>query len=455
MEASEIAVSFHQAFNDLLCGSAQHTSHCCRYLLLQRLYGPRLFKCPYLGCSFRRHGFETRSLQRSHTTHHDRPWKCAVVGCEYSETGFLSRRMRDTHLDRFHTQDEKQGLLLAVGIRNPDKDDIQPLLFDLVRSDRTIEMKQLLGYFRALDLESKHSLLRLATTSGSGIMMGILHDAEPTLLQPKNSRYNHIFLAVLGSAVHGGNLDVVQWIITHLDTENKACDCYPQVNDSTPSIWRRSAIAWTDWSTILGLVLESDSEEIFQCLLPEFTREFTTKRSRGKLAPPPARAMDASVMKSTARILDREQRLISLWDRLRSAFGRETCSRGLRYVAETSLSVTLAKTLLYYGADIDYTGATVSVRQYTNPYRTPLQCALRRSSPEAAEMAKFLLYAGADPNATARKSSVKSVKDEKGAREISKWLGMDWDELVAKVKADREAGICPAEYRLEGFDITP
>ena len=61
-------------------------------------------------------------------------------------------------------------------------------------------------------------------------------------------------------------------------------------------------------------------------------------------------------------------------------------------------------------------------------------------------MARFLLYRGANPETTSRKSKNQSIRDEIGVKEISKWLGMSWDELVVKVQADRDAGICPEEF---------
>ena len=119
-----------------------------------------------------------------------------------------------------------------------------------------------------------------------------------------------------------------------------------------------------------------------------------------------------------------------------------TLGASLGNVAESCCSLALAKALLSYGAPINYT----NVGDTKGNYRTPLHRALRRSRPETAELARFLLYRGANPDTRALKSSVQRVEDEIGAREISKWLGMTWDELVAKVKADREAGFCPPEY---------
>ncbi|KAJ5826600.1 hypothetical protein N7447_003363 [Penicillium robsamsonii] len=59
--------------------------------------------------------------------------------------------------------------------------------------------------------------------------------------------------------------------------------------------------------------------------------------------------------------------------------------------------------------------------------------AAAKKTREAAELMKLLLLAGADPNAfhqRTKDSEPKSPGMGKGAKQISKWLGMTWDELV-------------------------
>jgi hypothetical protein len=68
---------------------------------------------------------------------------------------------------------------------------------------------------------------------------------------------------------------------------------------------------------------------------------------------------------------------------------------------------------------------------------TALHHAARQTSAEAAELMKFLLFAGADPEASARRAKLK-ISEERGARAISKWLDISWDDLVAQAKEERE-----------------
>ena len=88
-------VHIYNRVSDLLCRNDKHQD--CHCEVIRGHYGRRPFKCGFLDCSFRRHGFELRALQKSHIKHHGRPWKCNIEDCEYAEGGFLSRKMRDDH----------------------------------------------------------------------------------------------------------------------------------------------------------------------------------------------------------------------------------------------------------------------------------------------------------------------------------------------------------------------
>ncbi len=320
-----------------------------------------------------------------------------------------------------------------------DEDETQALLFDLVRADRTTEMKQLLGHFEAMSPAVQRRLLDIVSEVGSGVMMDVLFKVWVASERNKGFGGNH-WLGFLRSAIRSKNLDVVQWILRNKNKRRS-------YNDTT----------YRQWDSVVGWVLESDSEEVFQCLLQEFVEEFTTPQENEQKSPS-ARALSVAAVKATERRPDRERRLLLLWDKIRGDFLTINLNQCLRYVAETCYSIPLAKALLCYGADIDSTSTGKSTSKSTTAtpdgwsayltllHLTPLHRALRRSSPEAAEMARFLLYRGANPETTCRRSKHQSIRDELGAREISKWLGMSFDELVAKVRADRDASIYPKEF---------
>lgn len=115
----------------------------------------------------------------------------------------------------------------------------------------------------------------------------------------------------------------------------------------------------------------------------------------------------------------RENFLLSTWAALemRSATSdfnsQYNLDAAVVYVAKTTCSLVLTKALLEYGAKVDS-----RKRDY---FLTPLHHAARQSSPQAAELMKFLLYHGADPEVQGSRAKLK-ISEEKGAKEIAKWL---------------------------------
>jgi ankyrin repeat protein len=70
---------------------------------------------------------------------------------------------------------------------------------------------------------------------------------------------------------------------------------------------------------------------------------------------------------------------------------------------------------------------------------TPLHHAAKKTTTAAAELMKFLLLSGANPNTSALvRGKTLTPSMERGARNISKWLGMTWDELVKWAQEDRK-----------------
>ena len=89
--------------------------------------------------------------------------------------------------------------------------------------------------------------------------------------------------------------------------------------------------------------------------------------------------------------------------------------------------VEIAEFLLENGAAVDATSGTGY---------TALHWAAKNTTATAAEMVRFLLRQGADPNI---KKSGRLPGELPGARNISRWLGLTWDELVESTRAERLA----------------
>lgn len=312
--------------------------------------------------------------------------------------------MRDEHLDSGHQEAKSQAKLVPS---NLDIDEIQPLFFDLIRLDKVEAVYSILHHFHKLEKSVQYELEELVASSGSASMAQMMCNYGLSDRQ----------LLLLAKSISGMNFETFRWFLSRIDNVIRA--------------------RYTTYKgEVLDALLKSGSLEMFQeCekyLIDMFCE--TTLRQL---------SVTSYVIEATAGCPVREKILLSLWAGLgmgnaTSKFNsKQNLDTALRNVAGTTCSLVLTKALFEYGAKGD---SSISAR-----HTTPLRFAARQSSPQAAELVKFLLYHGADPELQTSRSRLK-ISEEKGAKEIAKWLGMSWDELVQKIKLDRERGICPPEY---------
>ena len=390
---SASSVRIYQQFNDLLCRKNKHQN--CHCEVIRWHYGQRLFKCGYLSCSFRRHGFESRSLQKSHMKHHDRPWKCSIQDCAYAEGGFLSRKMRDDHY-KDHIATGPQEIPRA---ENPEPDEIQPLLFDLVKADKVEVVRSLLSQFKALPSEIQKAIRECAASFGSAAMIDLIEPFDQKTFPTDTMK----------SSIRAGNVELFK----HLLSRSKGFDY---------------GYSWTrPYLNLVHEVLRSDSEENFETWVSYIDYDRKAKAS----SPWGVELTYPFAVMATAGHPSREDLLISLWEKadILKSFDRLYLGSALINVASSTCSVKLAKYFVDHGAEVDFRRSRV--------YLTPLHHAARQNSAAAAEMMKYLLLQGADPELTAGRAALK-IRDEKGAKGIAQWLGMSWDELIAKTKEERE-----------------
>lgn len=308
--------------------------------------------------------------------------------------------MRDEHLDRFHQQEEEA--LKACTLGKPDADEIQPLLFDLVKADKVDVVKTLLSEFNDLSDSTKLELRKLAVRSGSPTMVDLIVPFHKDIFERESLIYS----------IQGRNVENFKYLLSR----SKNC--------IVPWGWRRS------YARIASAVLISDLEEMLEEWAKYVDIEFkASKTSQGR--PVGARYIEVEVIRATARHPNREKLLLLLWRKmdLNKPCGNIYLGDALVNVASTTCSVKLAEFLVKGGAKVDH--------RRSPQYPTPLNHAARQTTAGAAEMMKFLLFSGADPEAKASRANLR-IQDEKGAKGISKWLGMSWEELVTKAKEERQ-----------------
>lgn len=319
--------------------------------------------------------------------------------------------MRDEHLDSGHQEAKSQAQLFPS---DPDIDEIQPLFFDLIRLDKVEAVKSILDHLEKLSSSVRAELEKLVVSYGSVSMAEVVYNRDNVF------RVRDIIPLVF--SIRGMNFETFRWLLSRNGvTESKGTG---------------------EDGLVLRELLISGSPEMFQeC--EEYLIDRSNKSKLERKEPYVDDSMSLGVIKATAGDLVRENLLLSLWAALeiRSATSKlkdqYNLDTALLNVAKTTCSIVLAKALLQYGANANF--------KKHDSYLSPLHYAARQSSLQAAELTKLLLYHGADPELQAGRSKLK-ISEEKGAKEIAKWLGMSWDELIQKIKLDREKGICPPEY---------
>ncbi|KAK3378716.1 NACHT domain protein [Lasiosphaeria ovina] len=426
---SHTSVLIHETVDSLLdCqGSPSCYQRNCDGCLLRKIYGARPFNCSFVYCPRRRLGFETRNERQSHEKYHDRPWKCSIPTCEYAHGGFLSRRMRDHHLAQYHQTRETDQIPRATQ-PDPDPDEIQPLLFDLIQADNIDAVRLLIPFWKPLRKSSvDRKLLELAASFGSPALFVLLLKegfgksfGEGVCfhlgLRWKPTGHPGPLVAV---AINHGNTEVLDLFLEYLSSFYIA-----------PGSLHDLCL------TTLQEVLKSDSGKVYDIWEKYMNiAESQTKRQEQRgpdgLKYTASRFAQLSTLQWTTGFPDRVQFLLNLWvkKRIVEDMGPIYCGGTLVNVARTNFDIDMAKVLLQGGAEVDH--------RRSDKYTTALHHAARKPTIEAAEFAKFLLLCGASPELQSLKSKTR-IRDENGAKNISEHLGVTWDELVARTKKQRD-----------------
>lgn len=396
MTTSQILVKVQKCFDALLCGQLEHGAGCNeKCAALQRHYGSRLYKCTYPSCSHSRLGFESSSDRDKHVKHHGRPWKCSVAACEWSVIGFNTKKSRDDHWLRFQQTAVRAEISKFDDL---DGDDIQPLLFELVNDGDVDGIQSLLASSGVARLGPE--IIFAARTFA--VQQGSLPIAQ--LLIPKDEK--HAPANLVSVAVEGGDADIVKWTLSKSDPD--------------------------DVGKFVKATLETSSDQIYS-LLEEHLVKIPRHRKRKFSFEDPEDRLDVVFKQPVfSEVKDnpvKEAGLKHTWRVLSELWIPDAFSAALIRVAKSTCSIPLARELIELGANLDYT-----IKEYMKRGgMTALRLAAKKTTKEAALFMQFLLSQGASDIEYRRREHgdvTVWIKDERGAKEISKWLGVTWEELV-------------------------
>lgn len=399
-----ITRDIHTQLEELLC--TINLSEGDVHQILRRHYGPRPFKCAYVECAFRRHGFESSKLRNAHNKNHFKPWDCNFKGCEFEKVGFLSRKMRDDHVEQAHSQ--KQSLLHDT-TTEVDKATLQQYGYELVKADDVAGIDALAAAGVLVEPVYLGGLLECVTRHASPKMLrSLVAVAKGIYTSGERIQPDTDYKALLLGPAASHNLDVFQ-----------------QILELRPADWGGNPrFVETSLRIACMQVLNRVNEEMYDILYNIFEQD-TLKLKEYYITCP--------LMIS---LFPQEQLLLRLWEQVPShVWAEKRWQEALSHVAGSTCSIKLAKFILDQGVPINAQARKTSL--------TALHRAVRRNTRAGAELARFLLVNGADPEAIQEnlvkgKTVRKKVRDEKGAQTISQWLGISWDELVAETAAKRQ-----------------
>lgn len=298
--------------------------------------------------------------------------------------------MEKAHKEKTPPRDLSEGAI--------EQDEMQALLLDLVRVDEVEMVERLLP--RVDDLYRFSSLI--GKTVGE---LGSLPMAQMITRVCKEGAKHRAVDQFYHGAIKAGNVEFIDWLIS----SNQILE------------YRDEA------ASITAAFVKSDSEDLWRLceqFMAALSRADDIDRRMSDVC------FEEPAINATCRIAKRENMLISLWESVGAIKKPKAAklSYALGVVARTTCSIPLGRALLQHGANINGQKGKLAV--------SPLHFAARKSSVENAEFMRFLLFAGADPE---RVSRSRRPSDEIGAKEIVRWLGMTWNELVEQTRDCRRS----------------
>ncbi|KAF4502250.1 Nacht domain [Fusarium agapanthi] len=381
-------------------------------------YGPRYFKCGFLGCKYRRYGFETKASRQAHEKHHQKPWNCDYPGCRYVSKGFVSRKMRDYHLKHGHTNVHAiDPHLPHAGLPEEFEDEeIQPLMFDLIHTDQVAIIMSLIPRLAGVGRSVQREFSIHAARMGSYSILQLFHRCGllTSAFMVNGSLNWKAFSDLAGNAIQSESVSLSKLLLCWITAQEITVQGFEKGNFQ---------LALKD---ILWTIIEVKSQELFDLWKLDLATGFGVI---GAAADAAQGLAFQAVIARTDNIPNCERMLLDIWDEFRvlDTIKPRERSKILSRIADSSCPISLTQYALNHGCLVD--------GRYNSAFPTALHVAARRTTREAANLMEFLLLQGADPN---KGTKTKRIGDEKGAQQVSKWLGLTWEQLVEKATETRQ-----------------
>ena len=356
---------------------------------MQRQYGSRLFKCNRFGCPYFRSGFKSKPDRDRHLRVHDRPYRCDRPNCDFSGMGFGSQARLNVHL-QYHEKQAKKPVAHLADTGN-DENVVELIILDAVKADDV----DLVRDFIADVPRFSEKLIRQAVHSSSCEMLDVL-------LEACNSEQIDVS-TFLDRAVYADNVEAARILLSREKYKVGASSKFVGISQALSKFSPEMIKVLLSDSRIQQKIAEDDWSK------PNFHTALVRDWPKSK---------EARFIQCLSLLPD--------WTEKRKEF--DDCFTDN---ARGPCSIAIAEFLLRNGTD-------VNTRVKGN--NTALLYASNKSSRAAAEFMKFLLESGADP-LTPLTKRCKPIPDQPGPRNISKWLGISWEQLVEESRKKHAASL--------------
>ncbi|TVY66692.1 Vegetative incompatibility protein HET-E-1 [Fusarium oxysporum f. sp. cubense] len=408
LSVPKISIALHERLDDL------DDEKCSILKSLSYHYGPRCFRCGFLGCHYRRYGFETKTGRQAHEKDHQKPCNCNYPGCRFATQGFISRKMRDDHLKNGHSHAADPGLSDTAPPGKLEDEELQPLMFDLIETNQLEIITSLIPRLRNLKRLVQTQVAIHAAKMGSHSILQLFNDSGllTGAFVTKDNLDWRMFSDLAERTVRSESVSLskilLRWVAT-LDLRLRDTHNF------------RVAV-----KNIIGTLMVLESEDLFELWRPILASGFGIAGTSVEVAQ--AFALQGTIG-TTDNIPSRERMLLGIWEEYKVLHTIKARDRHkvLPSIADSSCSVNLARYAIQHGCGVDTQSSYNSL--------TALQIASRKTTQQAADLMEFLLLQGADPN---KRTAKRRIGDEKGAREISKWLGLTWEQLLERTTEERQ-----------------
>ena len=360
---------------------------------MQRRYGSRLFKCNRFGCPSFRTGFESKPERDRHLRVHDRPYKCDRPNCDFADMGFASQARLNFHL-HYH---EKQAKKPVAHLADIDKNDVELIILDAVKADDV----DLVRDFIADVPRFSRRLIKASVSSSCEMLDVFLNACNSELINEQFIESN-----LLDYAIEIDNLEATRMLLNR---------------GASFSYWEEPSSK----SRSISKAIQNYSPEMIKILLGDgYPQEMIantvwfSSHLTWDLFHKLERSKEARLIQCLSLLPDSEEK-------------KRVFQYLFEFNAHRYCSVDIAEFLLGNGVDIEYRRSSGN---------TALFYASKRKDQRAAELMKFLLESGADPLGPVTPKS-KPIADQPGPRNISKWLGISWEQLVEESREKWAASV--------------